>query len=165
MAKADDIARIIEQEQKLVLTSLDENVAYAIGSSIRDRAFAEGFKLVVDVRTWDRQMFFAALPGTNPDNSEWVRRKINTVRRYQKASYRFVVERDGDAVFPPVMAADPTDYVIAGGGFPLRVAGAGIIGAVTISGLPGREDHNVAVAALCDHLGIDRASLALGPES
>lgn len=164
MSRETDIARIIEQEQKLVLPSFDEHVAFAIGSAIRERAVAEGFKIVIDLRTWDRQMFFAATPGTNPDNSEWVRRKINTVRRFQKASYRLVVERGGDNVFSPVSGADPADFVIAGGGFPIRVAGAGIIGAVTISGLPGREDHNVGVAALCDHLGMTRETLALGPE-
>ena len=53
------------------------------------------------------------------------------------------------------------DYVIAGGGFPIRVPGAGIIGALTISGLPGRDDHRVAVDALCDHLGKSRADYAL----
>lgn len=62
------------------------------------------------------------------------------------------------------MAADSADFVIAGGGFPLRVNGAGIIGSITVSGLPQREDHNVIVAALCDHLQLERKSLALPPE-
>ncbi len=164
MAAADDIALIKSQEQELVLTALDEHVAFALGSAIYQRATAEGLSLVVDVRTWDRQMFFAATPGTSADNAEWVRRKINTVRRFQKASYRLVVERGGDAVFSDISHAPAADYVIAGGGFPLRVVGAGIIGALTISGLPGRRDHGVAVDALCDYLGRDRASFALPPE-
>ncbi|KKB84879.1 hypothetical protein VW29_08590 [Devosia limi DSM 17137] len=163
MANDADIALVKRQEQELVLSQFDEAVAYALGSSIRARALAEGLGLVVDIRTWDRQMFFAATAGTSADNAEWVRRKINSVRRFQRASYRLVLER-GEGPFLPQSGVDPADYVIAGGGFPLRVAGAGIIGCLTISGLPGRSDHGVAVDALCDHLGRDRAAFALLPE-
>ena len=163
MAAAEDIALVKKQEQDLVLNEFDETVAFTLGSAIRDRALAEGLSLVVDIRTWDRQMFFSATPGTSADNAEWVRRKINSVRRFQRASYRLVLER-GEAPFSVQSGADPADYVIAGGGFPIRVKGAGIIGCLTISGLPGRSDHGVAVAALCDHLGLDRAVYALPAE-
>lgn len=160
MAAAEDIALVKKQEAELVLDQFDEAVAFALGSAIRERALAEGMSLVVDIRTWDRQVFFAATPGTSADNAEWVRRKINTVRRFQRASYRMVLER-GEVPFSPQSGADPADYVIAGGGFPIRVKGADIIGCLTISGLPGRSDHGVAVDALCDHLGLDRAIYAL----
>jgi uncharacterized protein (UPF0303 family) len=160
MTSADDIERVKRQESELVLSSFDEAVAFAIGSAIRERALTDGLSLVVDLRTWDRQMFFAATPGTSADNAEWVRRKVNSVRRFQRASYRLVLER-GEVPFPPQAGADPLDYVIAGGGFPLRVHGAGIIGSLTISGLPGRKDHGVAVDALCDYLGEARSEYAL----
>lgn len=163
MTTQDEIAQVQRQEQELVLPAFDEAVAFAIGSSVRERALREGLSLVVDLRTWDRQLFFAATPGTTADNAEWVRRKVNTVRRFQRASYRLVLER-GEEPFPPQTGADPADYVIAGGGFPIRVTGAGIIGSLTISGLPGRKDHGVAVDALCDHLGKARSDYAL-PES
>lgn len=161
MAAAEDIALVKKQEEDLVLAEFDETVAFQLGSAIRERARAESLSLVVDIRTWDRQLFFAATAGTNADNAEWVRRKINTVRRFHKASYRISLERGGDGVFPEILNAAPVDYVIAGGGFPIRVKGVGIVGCLTISGLPGRDDHGVAVAALCDHLGLDRAAYAL----
>lgn len=163
MNNEHDIALVKRQETELVLPAFDEAVAYEIGSAIRTRAMAEGLSLVVDLRTWDRQLFFSATPGTSADNAEWVRRKINSVRRFQRASYRLVLER-GEAPFSVQSGADPADYVIAGGGFPIRVPGAGIIGTLTISGLPGRKDHGVAVDALCDHLGKTRADYAL-PEA
>ena len=162
MAAADDITLLKKQEQDLVLPRLDEDVAFALGSAIRARALAEGLSLVINISTWDRQLFFAATGGTSSDNAEWVRRKVNSVRRFARASYRLVLER-GEVPFSPQSGADPADYVIAGGGFPLRVEGAGIIGCLTISGLPGRQDHAVAVDALCDHLGVDRAAYALPP--
>jgi uncharacterized protein (UPF0303 family) len=160
MNNDDDIARVKRQELELALPRFDEDVAFALGSAIRARALAEGLSLVVDIRTWDRQLFFAATGGTSADNAEWVRRKINSVRRFQRASYRLVLER-GEAPFSPQSGADPADYVIAGGGFPIRVTGAGIVGALTISGLPGRDDHGVAVDALCDHLQLDKKIFAL----
>jgi uncharacterized protein (UPF0303 family) len=160
MNTEDDIERVKRQEHDLVLPAFDEAVAYEIGSAIRARALTEGLSLVVDIRTWDRQLFFAATPGTSADNAEWVRRKVNSVRRFQRASYRLVLER-GEAPFSEQSGASAADYVIAGGGFPIRVPGAGIVGALTISGLPGRHDHRVAVDALCDHLGKSRADYAL----
>ena len=83
MQNQDDIARVKRQEQALVLPAFDEDVAFALGSSIRARASAEGLSLVVDIRSWDRQLFFSATAGTSADNAEWVRRKINSVRRFQ----------------------------------------------------------------------------------
>lgn len=163
MSAQSDLERIKRQELKLVLGEFDEAVAFKIGSAIRERAVAEGLGLVVDIRTWDRQLFFAATPGTSADNAEWVRRKSNTVRRYQRASYRMVIER-GEGPFQPQSGADPADFVIAGGGFPVRVKGAGIIGSITVSGLPGRLDHGVVVDALCDHLGLSRGDYALAAE-
>ena len=46
----------------------------------------------------------------------------------------------------------------------IRLAAAGIIGCVTISGLPQRQDHAIVVEALCAHLGLDHAALALPAE-
>jgi uncharacterized protein (UPF0303 family) len=57
-----------------------------------------------------------------------------------------------------------SDYASHGGSFPLAVKGAGIVGSVTVSGLPQRADHELVVEALCALLGKDYASLKLGPE-
>ena len=53
------------------------------------------------------------------------------------------------------------DYAGHGGSFPLRVSGAGVIGSITVSGLPDRADHQLAVEALCAELGSDYAALRL----
>ena len=145
MAIAEDIARIIEQERGLVFPAFDEHAAFAIGSAIRERALRES-------------------PGTTGDNPNWIRRKANTVQRLHKSTYRIVLEAGGkDRLFPPHRALSPEDYVMAGGGFPIRVKGVGVIGAVTVSGLHERDDHEVAVGAICDFLGADRDLFALPP--
>jgi uncharacterized protein (UPF0303 family) len=56
------------------------------------------------------------------------------------------------------------DYATHGGSFPLIVAGAGVVGSVTVSGLPQRDDHELVVEALCAALRRDYAALRLEAE-
>jgi len=160
MAVAEDIALIKRQEELLVFPAFDEAVAFKIGSAIRDRALAENLPV-----TFDRPLFYAAMPGSNASNPDWARRKINVVKRFLKSTYRSVLEQQRpDRTFKVGEGLDIADYVLAGGGFPVTVKGAGVIGVIAVSGLPEREDHGVVVEALCDHLGIDKRGLVLPPE-
>ena len=45
--------------------------------------------------------------------------------------------------------------------FPIVVDGVGCIGAVTVSGLPQRADHDLVVEALADLCGVDLAEVRL----
>ena len=56
------------------------------------------------------------------------------------------------------------DYATHGGSFPLTVAGAGVVGSVTVSGLPQRADHELVVEGLCALLGRNYEELKLAPE-
>ncbi len=159
---AGDIERIKRQEAELVFDRFDEAAAFEIGSAIRERALRENLPIIVDIRTFDRPLFYAAMPGSNSSNPDWARRKINVVRRYLKSTYLMVLEQNRpDRNFKVGEGLDIADYVLAGGGFPIRVKGAGVIGAIAVSGLPEREDHNVVVAALSQYLGLDAEALAL----
>jgi uncharacterized protein (UPF0303 family) len=164
MAREEDIKLIIEQEKALVFPEFDEAIAFKIGSAIRASAIAAGQGIVADLRTWEKPLFYMALPGSTADNPNWVRRKVNLVRTLGKSTYRVVLEKtfDGD-VFPPRRGLDNMDVVLAGGSFPVRVKGAGLIGAITVSGLHERDDHRVVVEAICDHLGADKTALSLPP--
>lgn len=51
------------------------------------------------------------------------------------------------------LAAQPDVYGFGCGAFPIRVRGQGIIGAVTVSGLPDPDDHPLVVHALEQLLG------------
>ncbi len=164
MSKNDDIRLVIEQEKALVFPAFDEAIAFEIGSALRANAIAAGLGIAVDVRTWDRPLFYMALPGTTGDNPHWIRRKANLVQRVMKSSYRVVLEKswDGDS-FPPRRGLDNNEFVLAGGAFPIRVRNAGVIGAITASGLHERDDHRVVVEAICAHLGLDAQALSLPP--
>ncbi|MBV2143911.1 heme-degrading domain-containing protein [Falsochrobactrum sp. TDYN1] len=162
MAQSDDIKQIIRQEQALIFPSFDENEAFALGQLIRDAALKEKLVIAVDISLWDRRLFYTSTAGATADNQEWLRRKFNVVRRFHASSYRLVLEQDrDDRMFAPHKALDVADYALAGGGFPIRVSGAGVIGAAIVSGLPQREDHNLVVRAVAEHLRQDAAALAL----
>lgn len=162
MSTSDDIAKIAEQEAALVFESFDEATAFAIGSAIRERALKDQLPIVVDIQLWDRPLFFAALPGSTSSNTNWARRKRNVVKMFHKSTYRMVLEQAReDKTFPPGHGLSAEDYVLAGGGFPVKVKGVGAVGVIAVSGLPQRQDHEVIVAALCSHLGLDGQALAL----
>lgn len=164
MAVEDDIAGIKAQEAALVFGSFDEATAFQIGAAIRDRAIAEKLPIVIDIQLWDRPLFYAALPGSTGANPNWARRKRNVVKMFLASTYRMVLQQQRpDRTFKIGEGLSVEDYVLAGGGFPITVKGAGVIGVIAVSGLPERDDHGVIVDALCDHLGLDRGPLALPP--
>ncbi|MBT1159768.1 heme-degrading domain-containing protein [Aminobacter anthyllidis] len=164
MAAAEDLEKIAEQEDRLVFDRFDEAIAFEIGSAIRTRGLSENFPIIVDIRLWDRALFYCALSGSTVNNTDWARRKINVVRTFHRSSYRMVLSKArSDRTFPVGDALPIDDYVLAGGGFPIKVKGVGVIGAIAVSGLPERQDHEVVVAAIADYLGIPRSELALGP--
>lgn len=164
---AEDLARIAQQEQTLHLRTFDADVAWQLGSLLRDLAVSRRHSLVIDVRRFgspDQQLFFAATPGTTPDNSRWVQRKINAVARLHRSSYALgLALAQSGRTFSERYNLPEADYATHGGCFPLHVTGAGIVGAITISGLPQRDDHNLVVEGLCLHLNLDPATLLLPP--
>lgn len=102
------------------------------------------------------------MPGTTPANTDWARRKHNVVMLMQRSSYAVSLEcrRDGKGL-DEKMGLPLRDYASHGGCFPIGVAKAGMIGTVTVSGLPQRADHELVVSALARLLGLDEADLAL----
>jgi len=160
-----DLERIALQEHELRLPRLDASVAWELGTRIRTMAVERGRTLVIDVRRFGQPLFYAALDGTTPDNPEWVRRKSNVVARFHRSSYAVGLTQKlkGTSLFER-QGLPLADYAVDGGSFPLSVEGAGVVGSVTVSGLPKRDDHNLVVEALCAMLGRDFAALKLEPE-
>jgi uncharacterized protein (UPF0303 family) len=165
MSLESDIAGIDTQEERLRFKSFGEADAWALGSAMRQAAAERSIPFVIDIRIGNRPLFYTALPGSTPENPDWVRRKVNTVLRFHKSSYRVGREYDLKGQrFDQSRGIDPMDHAPAGGGFPIHIIGTGIVGAVTVSGVPQREDHAFVVEMLCAFLGEDFKALDLGPE-
>jgi uncharacterized protein (UPF0303 family) len=165
VAISDDLKQVALQEQRLRFSRFDEETAWEIGARLRALADARKLPIVIDIRLSSRQLFYCAMAGSTPDNPEWVRRKSNVVLRFLKSSYRLGRElaAKGDTL-DQQRGVSPMDYAAHGGSFPIHVEGAGIIGAVTVSGLPQREDHNLVVEVLAAFLAQPLDGLKLGPE-
>lgn len=156
LSNTDLIAALERQEQALVFSAFDETTAFELGCALRAAAAAREAAVVIDIRRTDRRLFFAALPGSSGDNDEWARRKSNVTLRFHCSSMlagaKFAAQ---GKVLGPDIGLDPMDYAAVGGSFPVRVRGAGVVAAVTVSGLPSREDHALIVGVLGAHLGVD----------
>ena len=125
---AELIAAIAVQEERLVFERFDADLALEIGLDIRERVAAAGKAVVIDVRFWDRRLFWFAMPGTTMDNEDWVRRKVNAVRRFQKSTFRLGLEKGGQLLPAEAGPEAVAECVLAGGGFPLKVQGRGVRG-------------------------------------
>ncbi|MFB2553523.1 heme-degrading domain-containing protein [Ensifer soli] len=155
-----DLEAIARQEKALVFEAFDLDAGWALGNHIRARARERGLGIVIDVTLFSAPVFYAALPGSTPDNANWVRRKRNCVVRFLRSSYAtgLMLARQ-NVTLAGKFGLPEADYAAHGGSFPLTVASAGCIGAITVSGLPQREDHRFVVEMLCDRLGEDFAAL------
>jgi uncharacterized protein (UPF0303 family) len=161
----EDLEQIALQEHELVLQNLDTETAWDLGLRLRTLAKERGLGVVIDVRRFGQPLFYAALEGTTPDHVEWVRRKSNVVARFHCSSYAIgLKEKIKNETLFQSQGLPVADYATHGGSFPLTVTGAGVVGSVTVSGLPQRADHELVVEALCAVLGRDYAALKLAAE-
>ena len=165
MFPAEDLAAIIHQEAELHFPHFDHNTAWSLGLTLRELAISRKLPVVIVVRRFgnpEQPLFYTALPGTTPDNARWVQRKSNVVARFHRSSYHVGLRlQQSGTTFTEKYALPDADYATHGGSFPLHVINAGVIGAVTVSGLPQREDHNLVVEALCRFLDRDPDALRL----
>jgi uncharacterized protein (UPF0303 family) len=165
MGLSEDIERVALQERELKLARLDARVAWELGVRLRTMAEERGLSVVIDVRRFGQQLFYAALEGTAPDNAEWVRRKCNVVARFHRSSYAVGLKlKANNDTLTGQQGLPLEDFATHGGAFPLTVENAGVMGCVTVSGLPQRADHELVVEALCGLLGRDYGQLRLGTE-
>ncbi|GAA4835978.1 heme-degrading domain-containing protein [Kitasatospora terrestris] len=144
-----DVAELERQHRELQLPAFDLDDAWRLGSLIVAEARQRGLAVTVDIQHGEQQVFHAALPGTSADNDDWIRRKAAVVRRFGEASY-LVGERH--RAKGRSFDLDPVRYAAHGGSFPLLVRGTGMVGTVTVSGLPQVEDHLLVTACLARHL-------------
>lgn len=132
-----------------MLDRFDEDDAWRLGGIIAEEARRRGLPVAVDIRKPGQVMFHAVLRGATPDNDEWVRRKSNVAFRFRRSSLwvhvNLAIQKK---TIEERYFLDPREFVPSGGSFPISVRGVGMIGAVTVSGLPHEEDHALVVEGL-----------------
>jgi uncharacterized protein (UPF0303 family) len=142
-----------EQEDRLVFDRFDNLDAWRLGSRLVGLGTERGLPIAVDIRRGTQQLFHAALPGTVADNDVWIARKVRVVERFGSSSFRVgrrLAEQGRQLSADDGL--DPALYAAHGGGFPIRIRDVGVVGVVTVSGLPQAEDHALVVEAITAHL-------------
>jgi uncharacterized protein (UPF0303 family) len=143
-----DIPELEAEAAALVLPAFAEADALRLGRILTDLALAEGLPVVIDIRTPDRTLYHAGLPGSAPLNDLWARRKSNTALRFHEASLLVGARHRQKGETLAKHGLDSADHADHGGAVPIRVSGVGVVAVATVSGLPQVEDHRLVVRGL-----------------
>jgi uncharacterized protein (UPF0303 family) len=144
------------QEDRLQFDAFTNDTALELGTRMVEAARAEGKAVTIDIRRNRQQLFHAALAGTSPDNDAWIRRKNRVVNRFGHSSFyvgrRYALR--GTTIRESALL-DETLYAPHGGAFPVIIRDVGVVGTITVSGLPQEEDHAFVVRMIAAHLGVE----------
>ncbi|UJF34906.1 heme-degrading domain-containing protein [Paenibacillus hexagrammi] len=142
------LQELLEQEERLQFIEFTNDTAYQVGTGIIAKAVRERKQIVVDIRKDGEVLFYSRMNGTSSHNDEWVRWKNNVVHHYKHSSYYMHVSMNAKESSVENDGLDPNEYKAEGGSFPLIVKGSGVVGTITVSGLPGDQDHGMVTAVL-----------------
>ncbi len=157
-APSDELSALLAEEAELQLQAFTNDMAWDLGQRLVSAARAAGHGVTIDIRRGDQQLFHAALEGTAADNDAWIERKNRVVRRFGHSSLYMGAEcRLAGVTLEDRYFVDPREYSAHGGAFPLIVRDVGVVGTVTVSGLPQVEDHRLVVSVLRDFVAADQA--------
>jgi uncharacterized protein (UPF0303 family) len=150
---AQELAELAAQEQRLVFDDFDNATAWDLGVQLVTAARKASLPVVVSITRGGQRLFHAALEGTSPDNDDWVERKSRVVHRFGHSSlYLGAKARAAGSTFEDRTGLDPARYAAHGGSFPVIVRRVGVVGSVTVSGLPQLEDHAFVVEQITSFL-------------
>jgi len=143
------IPEILAEQPEIALFKFDFEVAYQLGTALRDAAVAAGQGIAIEVSHGDDIVFATLTPGATHDNHFWADRKRAVVRRFHHSSLlaRLRAE-EGGYNFNQRFRLPVETFAASGGAVPIVVEGVGLVGCVAISGLPDVTDHRLGANAL-----------------
>jgi len=146
----DDILnQLLQEEQELQFARFNEDTAWQLGSLLVEIAHTRNLSVTIDITRGSHQLFHASLRGTSADNDEWVKRKVRLVYRFGHSSFYMgqLLKSKGKSIEQSYLISE-SEFAAHGGCFPIIIKDTGVIGTVTVSGLPQEEDHKLVVEAL-----------------
>jgi uncharacterized protein (UPF0303 family) len=143
------LQELLRQEEDIQFNNFTNEVALEVGLALLQAARTQSKSVAIDIHRNGLQLFHFAMSGTSIDNGEWIRRKNNVVQRFGHSSY-FVGRtlHAAGLTMEEKYLLSSQEYAAHGGAFPLIIRGVGVVGTVTVSGLPQEEDHALVVAVL-----------------
>ena len=139
---------VTAQEEELMLDSFTRKDVKRLGDIMHEinREYGVAFAFEIYVNELTAYKFLPE--GTGKINDLWMEKKVRTVMTlgYSTMHYWIFTESIGGKRKPDFYPSE--DVVMCGGGFPLHVRGAGIIGAIACSGPGDQNDHLFCLEAL-----------------
>jgi len=153
----DVLSQLLQLEQELQFVKFNETTAWQIGSQLVEHGRKEELPITIDIMRGTHQLFHASLPGTSADNDEWVKRKVRLVYRFGHSSFYMgqLLKNKGKSIEQSYLVSE-SEYAPHGGCFPIIVKETGIVGTITVSGLPQEEDHKLVVDAIRNYLAEEK---------
>ena len=150
---AELLDQLLQEERELQFASFNEATAWQLGSQLVERAQREGLPIAIDIMRGSHQLFHASLSGSSPDNDEWVKRKARAVIRFGHSSFYLgeLLKSRGQTMEQAYLVPE-SEFAAHGGSFPVIVKGTGVVGTITVSGLPSQDDHKLVVEAIRNYL-------------
>ena len=134
------------QEESLRFVSFSNRDALALGNFLADRTYSQGIDLAICIRKVNGSILFQHMTeGTSLNNQNWMQRKFNTVRLFERSSYGVWAESMISGEDIAHHGLSDADYVFCGGGFPITLKTGEFVGVVLVSNLPHEKDHGFIV--------------------
>ena len=132
---------------RLRFAHMDHETALALGEDLVRRSREKGWPMAVSVKHGDHEVFHVALPGAQPINDNWIRRKRNLVELTGEPSFLVGQRLAAEGKTLDDLTLSEVDYAPHGGGYPL-IVGDTVVGSVIVSGVPQQDDHALVVEGL-----------------
>lgn len=145
----DLLKNLLQEEHELQFTRFNETTAWQLGTQMVERAMHESIPVTIDITRGQQQLFHYSMPGTSADNDEWVKRKVRLVNRFGHSSFYMgqALKHKGKTIEQSYLISE-SEFAAHGGCFPIIVKGTGMVGTITVSGLPQEEDHKLVVESI-----------------
>lgn len=147
------LKEIEEQENTLQFTEFNSESAMKLGLIIIEKAISENKIVTIDITKNGHQLFHYAFEGTSPDNDQWIIRKNRVVNRFNHSSFYIGNKlKQINETLEQKYFVSSFEYSPHGGAFPIIIKNTGVIGTISVSGLPQEEDHKLVVECIREYL-------------
>ena len=151
MGKLSKISSIelLQQEALLEMSSFGVTEALEVGDFANVLGTKRNLPVAIEVRIGDWVIYHASLPGSSPQNQEWLDRKARVVSlKHHSTLYERVSSEERGVDWYKENNLTEELYAIHGGGLPIIVKNYGLAGTLLVSGLPQLDDHKFGVDVL-----------------
>ncbi|MEI5989792.1 hypothetical protein A5881_001285 [Enterococcus termitis] len=137
--------------EKITLKKFTNKIALDMGRKIIELSESRNQEIAVEVRRLNHTVFLYIGETLPADKHNWLRRKANVAILFEESSLNVKMDLEkGSMSLDKTFALRNSDYIAKGGSIPIFVENAGMVGAITVSGLKDVEDHQIIVDALMD---------------